>query len=147
MNLGKAICSSWVNHMISVSSSYASMHPVSLCSFLSSQRTDWIRGVLGLAVGQAFTSFEPCTKLLLVWLRFWVHVSQYQNKVSSEILSFNLIKMLRTIHLYGFTLYFQPCVIPRISNFSTITPWPFSFKSMQRCPFIMVKQHQKVSVI
>ncbi|KAK4806870.1 hypothetical protein QYF61_012591 [Mycteria americana] len=34
------------------------------------------RGVLGLVTAQAFTSFGACTKLLLVWLRGRVHLSQ-----------------------------------------------------------------------
>lgn len=33
------------------------------------------KGVLGPAVAQAFTFFGACTKVLLIWLRGWVHPS------------------------------------------------------------------------
>lgn len=69
ISLGRAPLYSCVNPMVGVPGSYASVLPVSLSLH------GFPRGVLGLATTQAVTSFEVCTKLLLVWLRDQMHPS------------------------------------------------------------------------
>lgn len=69
MSLGKAPLYSYVNPMMGVPSSYASMLTVSLSLH------GFPRGVLGLATAQVVTSFGACTTLLLVWLRGQMHPS------------------------------------------------------------------------